>query len=174
MHMQRVVTSLLISVFIHIVIFAIPWQNMAGSAWADMQFSMPEREDTLPVALRAVAPPVETPVEDELPEAITIDTEGKHINASYEERMKIKIFNAWDYPLAAQRDGRNGTVRLHYVLDNRGHVLELSVLSSSGHRDLDVAAIVGIEKGAPFGPFTEDMPHRTLPVTINLRYEIDG
>ena len=50
------------------------------------------------------------------------------------------------YPEAARRENRQGTVGLSFHIDADNSLLESKVTRSSGHADLDQAALVGLAK----------------------------
>ena len=105
-------------------------------------------------------------------EGVTFEVEGE-VSADYLDLLKIKIFNAWEYPEDAVEKGYDGIVRIAFVLDGSGNLTEIGILSSSGHYSLDAAAMGAIEQASPYGPFTEDVATRTLKITGNFRYVLD-
>ncbi|MCF7222691.1 energy transducer TonB [Marilutibacter chinensis] len=60
------------------------------------------------------------------------------------------------YPVKAVREGRSGTVLLQVTVDENGHPVEVIVSRSSGHRDLDQAAVRQVLKSWRFQPATRD------------------
>jgi len=48
------------------------------------------------------------------------------------------------YPMAAQRSGRQGIVRMLVKVSALGHPLKVKVMRSSGYEDLDDAAAAGV------------------------------
>jgi TonB family protein len=59
---------------------------------------------------------------------------------------------ASDYPLAARREGRGGTVGFTVIVSNIGRVDECRIGKSSGHRDLDDATCKAVALRARFEP----------------------
>lgn len=116
----------------------------------------------------------EAPLEEQeiSDDGVTFDVEGE-VNADYLELLKIKIFNAWEYPQDAIEKGYEGTVRIAFVIDGTGRLVEIGILSSSGHYSLDTAAMGAIELAGPFGPFTEDVVAQVLKITGNFGYVMD-
>jgi periplasmic protein TonB len=51
-----------------------------------------------------------------------------------------------EYPAVARRRGCHGTVMLRLVCDADGHVIEVTLLQSSGHAILDDAAIAAARR----------------------------
>lgn len=50
------------------------------------------------------------------------------------------------YPESARREGRSGTVEIELLLDRRGRVQSAEVVDSSGHSDLDEAALAAVRR----------------------------
>ena len=59
------------------------------------------------------------------------------------------------YPRSARRRGREGVVTIEIVVSGSGAVTKVDVIGSSGHSDLDSAAVSAV-KTAHFAPATED------------------
>lgn len=59
------------------------------------------------------------------------------------------------YPRSARRRGKEGAVTLEIRVSDSGKVSDTTVVSSSGHRDLDAAAVSAV-RSAQFAPATED------------------
>jgi TonB family protein len=93
------------------------------------------------------APAPAPPTRPTLPEAGVSETTEKIrlINGQ-------KLITYEDYPPAAQRDGREGTVRFEAQVDARGIVSDCVILQSSGHEDLDAATCRLVRQRARFAP----------------------
>ena len=55
--------------------------------------------------------------------------------------MKYFIQNTVTYPAKAYKKGRNGRVHLTFIIETDGHISNVKVSKSSGHRALDKEAI---------------------------------
>lgn len=77
------------------------------------------------------------------------------------------------YPGMARRRGEEGIVMLSLDLDRHGRLLSRRVLRSSGHQDLDAAALAMLERASPLPPFPADLGESrlslVLPVAFSLR-----
>lgn len=113
-------------------------------------------------------PPEATPP----PEGVTFETEGK-VNIGYMQRLKARIFRAWEYPERAIEDGHQGQVKLAFVVDEEGHLVGVDLLEGSGYRELDLAAQQAIKDASPFGRFPPDIQEKTLKIKGRFRYVID-
>ncbi len=72
-------------------------------------------------------------------------------------RRKVEMVGNLNYPEEARRNRIYGSLRLMVSLLPDGHVKDISVLESSGHRVLDDAAIRIVRLAQPFAPFPKDM-----------------
>ncbi len=72
-------------------------------------------------------------------------------------RRKVEMVGNLNYPEEARRNRIYGSLRLMVSLLPDGHVKEVRVLESSGHRVLDDAAIRIVRLAQPFAPFPKEM-----------------
>jgi len=167
----RLFVCVAISTCLHALVIIQPWHIMAGSDTMDIvPVTVPVQlvEETDMEALLE-----EAGQEEEITdEGVSFEVEGE-VSADYLDLLKIKIFNAWEYPEDAIEKGYDGLVRIAFELDGSGNLTEIGILSSSGHYSLDAAAMGAIEQASPYGPFTEDVSPRTLKITGNFRYVLD-
>ena len=79
--------------------------------------------------------------------------------ASYMDawRAKIERIGNLNYPEAAVRKGINGSLLLDVAINADGSLNDVRVLTSSGHKILDTAAIRIVRLAAPYPPLTEDI-----------------
>ncbi|MEI6202895.1 MAG: energy transducer TonB, partial [Enhydrobacter sp.] len=71
------------------------------------------------------------------------------------------------YPSAARQRGEQGEVLIRFVVESDGHVIEVTVEKSSGHADLDAAALAML-KGATVPP-----PGAAATRTVRIRFRLD-
>lgn len=76
------------------------------------------------------------------------------------------------YPLAARRQGKEGTAELQAWIKNSGRVDRAEILISSGHPVLDRAALKAVKK-ARFKPAEMDSIAVEGSVTISIRFQLD-
>ena len=62
---------------------------------------------------------------------------------------------------------------ISFVLNDKGKLMDMGVLVSSGSHRLDSAAMAAVENASPFGSFTGDIKEKTLKVTGNFGYVLD-
>ncbi len=79
--------------------------------------------------------------------------------AAYMEawRAKVERIGNLNYPDEARKDKLSGTLLLDVSLAPDGHVVEIVVRRSSGHRVLDDAAVRIVELAGPYAAFPEDI-----------------
>lgn len=99
-----------------------------------------------------------------------------HAKRRYLEQLRATIAHlARDhYPYRARRLGQQGTVTLRFILDAKGQIHNLSLLSSSGYHLLDNAAreIIEEQMRLQFQPFPPGLNLPRLEVTIPIRYQL--
>jgi len=130
------------------------------------------RRDPYPRRTRHPEPRPQPPEAPPPPEGVTFETEGK-VNIGYLQRLKAKIFRAWQYPEPAIAAGHQGLVKLAFVVDEEGHLIGVDLLEGSGYRELDLAAQQAVKDASPFGRFPPDIQEKTLKIKGRFRYVID-
>jgi TonB family protein len=86
------------------------------------------------------------------------------------------VFSSDDYPVIAQQNGEEGSVRAELIVDDHGRVSRCSILSSSGHRSLDHATCQILQRRARFTP-ARDVNGRPMPdriVTPSIVWRLEG
>lgn len=93
-----------------------------------------------------VNPPVNPPVSPPAPEFPTeFDTAQ-----AYFEMLHLRIQSVKQYPEAAKSRHMEGRVHLQFVLSADGSLVDIKILKSSRHRNLDEAALEAVKKASPF------------------------
>ncbi len=75
------------------------------------------------------------------------------------------------YPLSARRSGFEGVVKVSVLVDEKGSVAGVDVLSSSGHASLD-QAVLDAYRHAPFAPALQDGKPVPGRVVIPVRFRL--
>jgi TonB family protein len=175
----RLFVCLAISILLHILIVIQPVQLLTKQA------NPLSHMVTVPVGLVDIPPQLaklnstKTPLEMPTPSRVKNDGEGVSFEAEggvgvvYLDKLKIKIFRIWQYPGDAIRKGEQGKVTISFVLNDKGELVDMGVLVSSGSHSLDSAAMAAVKKASPFGFFTGDIKEKTLKVTGNFGYVLD-
>ena len=116
-------------------------------------FEQPDQESAIPIKpLEPQEPPPAPPPAPSLPQpsAPPADEEHAHLVASPYALNRIVP----TYPRAARRRGHEGCVEVEIVVTEDGSVTEEHVVASSGHAELDKAAMEAV-RTARFAPATE-------------------
>lgn len=72
--------------------------------------------------------------------------------ADWQARLAARLARFRTYPPEARSRGETGTVRVLFTLDAQGQVLSVRVTGSSGHADLDAAALQMVHRASPLPP----------------------
>jgi protein TonB len=175
--MWRLFVCFTVSAMVHVLVLMLPLVIMAKPS------DFLPRRDVLSVKLvegmQQIKELVEAnkPVENQKSEAVpeegvSFEAEGG-VGAGYLDPLKVKIFRVWQYPEDAIQKGQQGKVSISFVLNSKGELVDIGILTSSGSYSLDTAAMAAIEQASPFGSFTGDIKERTLKVTGHFCYVLD-
>ncbi|MEE9274401.1 MAG: TonB family protein [bacterium] len=104
-------------------------------------------------------------------DVVSLDTRN-YKYASYFAHIKERIQRAWSWPMEAR--GYGGQLKLKFVLREDGRLHRLELLSSSGYRILDDAAVSAVTKAGPFKPFPPGFNRKLLPIEGSFIYERRG
>jgi periplasmic protein TonB len=84
-------------------------------------------------------------------------------------KRKTERIGTLNYPRAARRRGLKGNPVLEVAIRADGSLEEIRVVRSSGHREIDQAALGILKLAAPFDPFPADL--RTQYDVLRFAYE---
>ena len=90
---------------------------------------------------------------------------------AYLARFRQRVQEALVYPLAARRQGAQGTVELDVWIEASGRVRDVRVVRSSTNPLLDEAALETIRR-LGLVPFPESLPRRPLLIRLPLVFEL--
>ncbi len=156
-----------------------------------VQQKVPVRKVVVPVQ----KPVVETPKPVATPHVVSVPTPAQQVaptptpapvrqariasngasEADFARSVRQKIESHKVYPAEAQSLGMTGSVTLRYVIDRSGKLLEVDVVSSSGSKLLDQAAVQAVRKTS-FQPIPEDawVGEARKEFRTTMVFEIDG
>jgi protein TonB len=85
------------------------------------------------------------------------------ISEQYRKEMKQRVERNLRYPLAARLAGETGSAGVRFSIAPDGSVRSAAIRKSSGHPDLDAAALDAIRRASPFPspPFDREMEFST-------------
>jgi len=102
---------------------------------------------------------------------LSFDTsEFQHMG--YMRRLKERIESVWQYPLEAARKGIYGDLYIRFTILKNGRLGSAELVRTSGHKDLDEAAIKALKDAEPFWPLPEDYDKDSLTITGHFIYTI--
>lgn len=97
----------------------------------------------------------------------SVARQTEYITAQYGV-IRDKVYHAIVYPLLAQEEGLQGTVKLSFQVNRDGSVESVRVINGSGYKLLDNSAVKAIQRAAPF-PRAPDRLEIILPVVYQLK-----
>ncbi|AVZ86454.1 energy transducer TonB [Acinetobacter sp. WCHA45] len=88
-------------------------------------------------------------------------------------RQKVELYGNRYYPDEAKQQHLSGEVRLMVILNAEGGIRAIRLIESSGHPILDEAAKASVRRGAPFGPFDNNMKKDISELRIIRTWRFD-
>lgn len=92
------------------------------------------------------------------------------INRGYMRLLREKIENIWKYPQEAARHGRSGDLYIKFTIKKDGSLGKVELIRTSGHRELDKAAIKALEDAQPYWPLPDDWKGDDLEINGHFIY----
>lgn len=133
-----------------------------------------------PATAAPSTPPAEPPAAEQqvaaaTPEQATAtETPVSAAKSVYYRQLIARIKRARVYPSDARRAGKEGTVYMQIVVKRNGRIASYDIIKSSGHKELDDAAVQTLVKANPVGAFPEEVPGEELKFGVPLRYQVDA
>lgn len=78
------------------------------------------------------------------------------------------------YPLASRRRGEEGIVKLFFIVDRDGKVLDYRITESSGSQRLDDAVMRMLKKAEPLPAFPAEMTQSRLEVNVPIAFQLNS
>ena len=92
----------------------------------------------------------------------------------YNRRLKERIENIWKYPPEAAERGIYGDLIIKFSIKKNGRLGDVELVRTSGHKDLDDAAIKALKDGAPYWPLPEEWNMEAYTIEGHFIYTIYG
>ncbi|MEW6116587.1 MAG: TonB family protein [Nitrospirota bacterium] len=105
--------------------------------------------------------------------SITFDTK-EYRYYGYMQRLKDKIEGIWIYPSAAAARGIYGDLYIRFTIKKNGKLGAVEVIRTSGHKELDDAALKALRDAEPYWPLPESWEEEGLTITGHFVYTIYG
>lgn len=93
---------------------------------------------------------------------------------SYMLKLKDKIETIWQYPHTAAAKGIYGDLLIAFTIKKDGSLGSVELTRTSGHRDLDDAAIKALREAAPFWPLPEEWQSDAFSINGHFIYTLYG
>jgi len=104
---------------------------------------------------------------------ITFDTKEFRYRA-YMERLKEKIEGVWVYPRSAAEKGIYGDLIIQFTIRKDGSLVSAKVVRTSGHQELDKAAVQALREGEPYWPLPAGWEEDSLTINGHFIYTLWG
>jgi protein TonB len=65
-----------------------------------------------------------------------------------------------------------GTAVVHFVVDASGRIISREIITSSGHKVLDDAAVASIERASPFPPMPKTLTLGRIDVSVPFKFSV--
>jgi TonB family protein len=88
----------------------------------------------------------------------------------YMRMLRQKIESIWEYPREMARRGISGDLYIRFLIMRDGSLGEVILIRTSGHRELDEAAIMALRKAEPFWPLPDDWEQEGLEIKGHFIY----
>ncbi|MEW6052366.1 MAG: energy transducer TonB [Nitrospirota bacterium] len=105
--------------------------------------------------------------------AITFDTK-EYKFLIYNRRLKERIESIWIYPPDAAARGIYGDLRIRFTIRKNGQLGAVEITRTSGHKNLDDAAIKALRDGAPYWPLPAEWGMDAYTIEGHFIYTIYG
>lgn len=92
----------------------------------------------------------------------------------YNRRLKERIESIWIYPPTAASRGIYGDLLIKFTIKKNGNLGEVELVRTSGHKELDDAAIKALKDGAPYWPLPEEWGMDNYTILGHFVYTIYG
>jgi protein TonB len=111
--------------------------------------------------------------EDKKDKTFTLDT-SEYKFLIYNKRLKERIESIWMYPPEAATGGIYGDLVLKFTIKKNGMLGAVELVRTSGHKNLDDAAIRALKDGAPFWPLPEEWGMEAYTIVGHFVYTLYG
>jgi TonB family protein len=91
---------------------------------------------------------------------------------AYLAKIKSKILKVWEYPPKAFEKNEEGDVVIKISIDADGRLAAVTLVSSSGSKDLDEGALSVVKNAAPYEPLPELYNLSRLHIIASFDYKI--
>lgn len=90
----------------------------------------------------------------------------------YDRKLKERIEHIWIYPPSAAARGISGDLLIRFTIMKNGKLGAVELIRTSGHKDLDDAAIKALKDASPFWPLPESWGMDSYTIDGHFIYTI--
>lgn len=112
-----------------------------------------------------------TPVEEE-DAPIIFTAESLLAVQNYQREMLVKIYQNIEYPRAAQRRNREGSLRIAVAVNKDGSLDNVSLLQEAEYEDFNDAALVAVDEASPFTSLPDTVLDLPMVVEIPIQFRL--
>ncbi len=102
---------------------------------------------------------------------VTFDVPEFH-HRGYMRMLKNRIERIWRYPSASAQQRVSGDLFIRFTIQRDGSLGDIKLLRTSGHNELDEAAIQAVRGAEPFWPLPDDWEKDELTINGHFIYII--
>jgi len=88
----------------------------------------------------------------------------------YMIKLKERIEKMWKYPSESAKRSICGEAFIRFVIKKNGLLADVQVVQTTGHQDLDEAAIQAVKDGEPYWPLSDEWGKDQLTITGHFVY----
>ena len=92
----------------------------------------------------------------------------------YNQKLKERIESVWKYPPEAASRGIYGDLIIRFTILKNGRLGKIELVRTSGHEDLDDAAMNALKDAAPFWPIPNEWEMDSYTIVGHFIYTIYG
>ena len=104
---------------------------------------------------------------------VTLDTTDIRY-VGYMSKLKQRIEYIWRYPPSAVQSGLHGDLYIRFTIMQNGSLSKVELVRTSGHQELDRAALVALKEGSPYWPFPQAWGKKSISITGHFIYSLGG
>lgn len=105
--------------------------------------------------------------------SLTLDTKDYKF-LIYNERLKERIENIWIYPHEEASRGIYGDLIIRFTIKKNGTLGAVELMRTSGHQNLDTAAMRALKDGEPYWPLPDEWGMDAYTIVGHFVYTIYG
>ena len=104
-----------------------------------------------------------------------VATSGGQVAAqqSYFSLLAATLAKHKRYPISSRRRGEEGVVKLFFIVNRNGNILEYRISESSGSKRLDEAVIKMLDKASPLPAFPNEMLQSQLEINVPIAFQLN-